>query len=291
MTDELLSRASPPPVPVLAQRHMFTADSRKALLRQVVRLQPYKNPALWDAVTHAYSWWCYDHISPARRSVPKDRLRKKVKSIICVYTGVKPEEPHGGLPPDDDSSTSHYDAETLSLIEQVVKQYTESMELQESRRSSRKRESDIGSARGSKSPSLSAAVRFRAPITPSSDMFQTDMGYSLNELKRFADDEETANGASKHRRVRREAALTAETVAAAATHALVQKLPEVLEATRAAVAEDEDEDLPGKARVEALGGALGAAFAASFSSAFETAFAPVIDRALARIDDVAKRDT
>lgn len=121
---------TPPPVPVTAQRHMFTPESRKALLREVVRLQPYKNPLLWDAVTNKYGWWCYKNISPARKTVPKDRLRKKVKLIIAKFGGELKNEDVG-------EEGGPYDSETLGLIEEVVKQFTESVELGQVRRNSR----------------------------------------------------------------------------------------------------------------------------------------------------------
>lgn len=98
-----------PPVPVTAQRHIFTPESKKALLREIVQLEPYKDPLMWDAVTNRYGWWCYKNIVPARKCVPKDRLRKKVKVMIAK----------------DDPSN---DEETQELIKKVIQQYTESIE-------------------------------------------------------------------------------------------------------------------------------------------------------------------
>lgn len=133
---------APPPVPVTAQRHMFTPESRRALLREVIRLKPYKNPNMWDSVTHQYGWWCYKNICPARRTVPKDRLRKKVKSIICQYPSpgsagsragsMSPVDQKSQMGLDEDSLP--YDAETIDLIEQVVKQYVESVEMVQAKR-------------------------------------------------------------------------------------------------------------------------------------------------------------
>lgn len=138
------SSYTPPPVPVIAQRHMFTPESRRALLREVIRLKPYADPSMWDSVTHQYSWWCYRNILPTRRNVPKDRLRKKVKSIIAQYpTAVPTASPpsESSLLGDMKSSTPAleednlpYDPETLALIEEVVKQYTESVQRAQTNR-------------------------------------------------------------------------------------------------------------------------------------------------------------
>lgn len=136
---------APPPVPVTAQRHMFTPESRRALLREVIRLKPYKNPNMWDSVTHHYGWWCYKNICPARRTVPKDRLRKKVKSIICQYPSPGSAGSRAGsMSPVDqklqmglDEDSLPYDAETIDLIEQVVKQYVESVEMVQAKRNSK----------------------------------------------------------------------------------------------------------------------------------------------------------
>lgn len=83
--DPYFLHTPPPALHATAQRHMFTIGSRKILLKEVVQLRPYFNPDMWDAVTNRYGWWCYNNIKPGRRTVPKDRLRKKVKSIIAIY--------------------------------------------------------------------------------------------------------------------------------------------------------------------------------------------------------------
>lgn len=167
---------SPPPVPVTAQRHMFTPESRRALLREVIRLKPYDNPAMWDTVTLRYGWWCYKNICPARRTVPKDRLRKKVKSIITSQYSLQSNSGASDNSIPRSASTSSlgsdlegtalstlthsktpsqapldedflpYDPETLDLIDQVAKQYTRSVEMVQAKRidRTRKRNSDLG---------------------------------------------------------------------------------------------------------------------------------------------------
>lgn len=260
MADAMVLHTPPPPVPVTAQRHMFTTESRKALLREVVRLQPYKNPSMWEAVTHRYGWWCYKNICPPRRSVPKDRLRKKVKSIIAKYpaisasasgainstahdtatatavanagsgsgsgpgagadnpgstatletaltVAVTPKSAAAGPAAVDDDNMP-YDPETLGLIEEVIQQYTESVEMIQARRTSydgRKRETDgfVGgvplqshqqqhpqSPGSSKSPPPSttniSSLRFRPPILPGSDLLHHDAG-SYSSPVRFND--------------------------------------------------------------------------------------------------------
>lgn len=346
MTDSFaLGTSSPPPVPVTAQRHMFTADSRKALLREVVRLEPYKNPSMWDAVTHRYSWWCYKNISPPRRSVPKDRLRKKVKSIIAKFPSASvPSSGANDLKQTESSSPEHtalvasstpksaavdddnmpYDSETLGLIEEVVKQYTESMELIQARRvdRSRKRESDMGiphSPGSSKSPP--AALRFRAPMTPGSEMLHSDASYStplgitdmISQQRKRSHDEDEAllNNGIKYRKTypnseerknskfmddmlltefdslkndigsNSQVAFFADSVASAASTAIVGKLPQLLDAVRG-VSEETS-----KAQIESLGNSLGAAFASSFSSTFEATINKAMAQIFKRLDETA----
>lgn len=362
MTDSMMLSTPPPPVPVTAQRHMFTPDSRKALLREVVRLKPYKNPNMWDAVTHSYGWWCYKNICPPRRTVPKDRLRKKVKSIIAKYphsvshasaaaaqsaTGAegKPEtsSPENtsataakiAIAVDDDNMP--YDPETLGLIEEVVKQYTESVELIQSKRSDgRKRDSEAGlgphSPGSSKSPpTLPAGLRFRPPMTPGADhllhtdasSYSTPLGITdmLSRQKRAHDDDEEvlelnnihpskyrkgySNGAEERSKgsskfiddillntapefdtikggdmggPSSQVAYFAESVASAASAAIMTKLPELLDAVRDASEE------ANKARMESLGNSLGTAFASSFSASFEATVNKAIESIFRRLE-------
>lgn len=173
MDDPTTYTNPPPSLHPTAQRHAFTVDSQKALLKEVIDLQPYLNPDRWDAVTNRYAWWCYHTFNPKRKMVPKDRLRKKVKSILTTYHQKRPQVSnssasasvshasasasasaeyghhlrHPSNTPNHTSSESHtpepsnddfaYDAETIKLIEQVVKQYTESTGSNSSRRASR----------------------------------------------------------------------------------------------------------------------------------------------------------
>ena len=430
---DMLLNTPPPPVPVTAQRHMFTPDSRKALLREVVRLQPYKNPALWDAVTNRYGWWCYKNICPPRRSVPKDRLRKKVKSIIAKYaqnagsaTGANTSAnttpntnlntPHNNThngndatsngsssPLNSDNGASSvvgslvattsdpssakataaaaaasqvavdednlpYDLETLGLIEEVVKQYTESVEMVQARRfdRSRKRDSDVGlgphSPGSSKSPpadsnTSSSSLRFRPPMTPGSNSllhnsdglnassYSTPLGITdminsnSGRLKRprlGEDDEDvvlemnsnghinklfqsnSSHGGSNPRSTTKgtkyiedillnsseggsgdvvfdslqsgdnsshpQMSYFADSVASAASSAIMSKLPELLEAVR-----DSSEE-SNKSRIEVMksfGASFGSAFASSFSSTFEATVNKAVDQIFQRLNESA----
>lgn len=242
---------TPPPVPVTAQRHMFTPESRKALLREVVRLQPYKNPLLWDAVTNKYGWWCYKNISPARKTVPKDRLRKKVKLIIAKFGGELKNEDVG-------EEGGPYDSETLGLIEEVVKQFTESVELGQVRRNSR--------PNNKREYSPTNDTRFR--IVP-------------------AEDANVRNGLLEHvnKRVRLSEGLAengdfAETVASAASATILQKIPELIEAIHTSNTGNNKLD---NESLRELGASFGASFAKSFSSSFETAVNKIINQVFDRI--------
>ncbi|KAF5100071.1 hypothetical protein D0Z00_001408 [Geotrichum galactomycetum] len=242
---------TPPPVPVTAQRHMFTPDSRKALLREVVRLQPYKNPLLWDAVTNKYGWWCYKNISPARKTVPKDRLRKKVKLIIAKFGGELKNEDVG-------EEGGPYDSETLGLIEEVVKQFTESVELGQVRRNSR--------PNNKREYSPTTDTRFR--IVP-------------------AEDANVRNGLLEHvnKRVRLSEGLAengdfTETVASAASATILQKIPELIEAIHTSNTGNNKLD---NESLRELGASFGASFAKSFSTSFETSVNKIINQVFDRI--------
>lgn len=166
-TDDIFTYNTPPPsLHPTAQRHAFTSESQKVLLREVVDLQPYLKPDMWDAVTNRYGWWCYENFNPKRRMVPKDRIRKKVKNILGTYqqkrnptlsasasasryaasasASVEYNQPLPAssatntnspeIHPTDANDDLLYDAETTALIEKVDKQYTEAVELNMSRR-------------------------------------------------------------------------------------------------------------------------------------------------------------
>lgn len=390
----LLNNPPPPPIPVTAQRHMFTPDSRKALLREVVRLQPYKNPVMWDSVTHRYGWWCYKNICPPRRSVPKDRLRKKVKSIIAKYPQQtlttnddneqannnednNNEENGGSRSPSENGTTKvaaaavvavdddnlPYDVETLGLIEQVIKQYTESIELVQARRVMRKRDSEVGLGLHSpgplskRSPSTdgSSALRFRPPMTPvpnsvllhnhaeaysmdlmnrsvkrqrldededlNSDltkMFQSRSLYPTDGSRagssssakgsKYIDDillnstastgttggsmfdslhhNEHQNGTSSlHDTSTPPISYFAESIASAASNAILLKLPDLLET----VIRDTNES-----RMESMktfGNSFGQAFAKSFSETFESTVNKAVDQILKRLNQTMQTES
>lgn len=192
---EALTYTTPPPsLHPTVQRHAFTMESQKVLLREVVSLRPYLKPDMWDAVTNRYGWWCYDHFNPKRRMVPKDRIRKKVKSILATYHQKKNPvatasasasasssgtvsasakvSTHfdlikGDLAPDpsdhhasESTDELPYDSETIELIEKVVQQYTESVELMTSRRLGR-----INRVKSLSGPSVTAGSDLLEPDT------------------------------------------------------------------------------------------------------------------------------